>query len=273
MILTSLLLTTSTLFASAPVVNASSTALAISPPVSVATLGGTFTVSVSVTDVLNLNAYDITVNFDASQLSYVSSNLPAPWTNALFQKLPSSVREVAFIVGGGSVSVPAGSTSTLVNYTFRMNLSGQSLLTMSPSGLFASGNPIAHAVATGLVKSAGPKPFIRLDSAAPTSPTVDFTKGQSSVDLIASIHTVAGNTSGTGFMAYRMISLSGTVFVITSASFTIPANSHTTSTTTFSLDPLPDTFVGTAALFFSSDGVTFQLLGVVQLSSSIQVIV
>jgi len=74
-------------------------------------------------------------------------------------------------------------------------------------------------------------------------------------------------------MAYRMISLSGTVFVITSATFTIPANSHTTSTTTFSLDPLPDTFVGTGALFFSSDGVTFQLIEVAQLSTSIQVIV
>jgi hypothetical protein len=268
--LATLLLSLVGLFAPIAPVNAVSANVAITPSSStVPALFQTFTVSVAVTNVQNLNAYDISISFDESQLQYVSTSLAAPWQNVRLQKFPGSVREAAVIFAGGSIS--AGATQMiLLNHTFRQVLAGTSVIHIATSALSSFGNPIVATTTDGIFVSS--EQFeIRFNSATPASDSVNFNL-QSSMDIIASVHN-DGTTSGTAFVAYRLISGTGTVFGIQSNNFALPANSGTViSTTTFLVDPVPDTFGGVAAIFYSMDGVHFQIQEVRQLGHGFKVI-
>lgn len=289
---TMLLLSSLALLTPVPRVYAQSTVLSVSPPITVANIvapvGVRFDVPIVVSDVTQLVGYDVTLSFDESQLSYVSTSVPSPWNLCAAIKGPGSIRQFCATTAPGGISVAAGSNSVIVTHTFMANLEGFSLLQIS-SGSVLSVLPVPLPPGCGFPAGPGcsvPQPYtifnggfksqfkstVFFADAKPTADAVDTTVGATGMNLLATVQN-AGSTSVMAFVTYRLISQSGRVFGVTSATFSVPTAGNGKSTTFFAVEPVPDEFQGSSVLFVSTDGgVTFTVADVRQLNHAFTVI-
>lgn len=250
----------------APVHAPPATGVSVSPATNIVDVGSMFTFGITASNVQNLASYDITLSFDETQLEWDSSLVADPFVPAIMLKLPGSIR-VAGVIFDGSIS----GSALLVSHTFRIDLPGVSALDISQSGLGALGaGQIAHTADDGSVQSQF-KSSVKLNTARASGPTVDLSKSQIGMTLQANIAN-NGMTDVHAFVAWRLVTQSGLVFGINSATVIVPAGLGLRADTFFGVEAVPDTFVGSAALFVSEDGVNFSVSDVRNMQSSFSVI-
>ncbi len=255
----------------APIQRVSASTTILSAPSIVVIVGSSFAAPITVTNVAGLNAFDITLTFDETQISYQSTAVAAGWFVAKVSRLPGFIRFLAFTL---SPVTDTGAGTALLTHTFKLNLGGkQTLHIASTSGLaLVGGIPQPYTAVDGSVKSTF-KATVYLADVKPATTQVDFTAGQNSMDLLATIQNFGSSDVKNCYVAYRLLSLSGTVFGESSAFVTVPKNGNAKVTFTFAVDPVPTTFVGHAGLicggFINSGGV---LMDVRQLNHPFDVI-
>ena len=254
MLIAPLLISLFGILAPVQVAYAQSAVLSVSPGSSVADVGSNFDVSLLATDIQNLVVYDVTLTFDETLLEYMASNVPAPWVplGPGVDVLPGRVRVVAGIFSG-SVSGPA----SLVTHTFRMDLSGRSLLHIADSTLGVAGQgAFPHSAVDGTVKSSQTtRSAIKIFNAHAARDSIRLGMGESCMDLVTKVAN-DGSSDATVMVAYTVVGPAA-VFGFVSSPALVAAGGRTEMVSPFcppELNP-GDTYLASAALLVTGLGL------------------
>jgi len=126
--------------------------LELTPPTQSVTVGNQATINVEVEDVIDLRGANITLNFDASKLQYISSANGGfiPSATLLEQSIDNTNGTVILDIAGLGASAYASGSGTIMAVVFKRIATGDTNITFGATKLRDKGNnPITHTTGSG----------------------------------------------------------------------------------------------------------------------------